>query len=420
MSDDNLADRWENGLASRLLLGLAGALLLNVGFRLFIAIEPQSIIGFIAIGLLYGVAILLIHCTITDIDLGVYGRWLAGAVLAALLAATLMALTLEGYLPRLGTDALAFSKYASELVLAGKTPYGASMLPATEYASYPSQHTTPRIDGSIVQSYSYPAGSFLAFAPLEALRIQLRVLPIFATVACGALITIDAPRRLALIGPAALISATTLTNSAAGGIIDAIWLLPFMLSMREAYRRRWMTAGFAYGLAASVKQQPWIAAPFLLIFLYKATREDGNYRDALYATGSAAAAFIAVNLPFIITNPSAWLSSVVTPIAGGAPMVNVGLGMTLATMLGLVALPTWWYTAAVGAVTTWMLAAYWLYWEDVKWIAWVAPMAILFFHYRSLASYFSLFIPVAIYAILLNSGVVRDEGLSTRIRRWVA
>lgn len=421
MSDsDTIADNWDTDLTSRLLLALTGALLLNVGFRLFISLEPQSLIAVTAIVILYATAILLIHFTVTNIDLAVYGRWLAAAVLLALLIATLMALSIEGYLPRLGTDAIAFSKYASELTLAGQSPYSASMLPATEYASYPSQHTTPRIDGSIVTSYSYPGGSFLAFVPLQAAGLQLRLLPIFATIACGALIAIDAPPELALAGPAALISATILTNSAAGGIIDAIWVFPFMLSMRSAYRREWLAAGLAYGLAASIKQQPWIAGPFLLIYLYKATRHDGSNRDIARAVAGTISSFVAVNLPFIVADPSAWLTSVVTPIAGGAPMVNVGLGLTLVTSIGLVPLPTWWYTAAVAAVTTWMVAAYWLYWEDIEWIAWVAPMAILFVHYRSLASYFSIFLPVGIYAMFLSQRVVRDEPVIQRLQRWAA
>jgi len=385
-------------LGARLLMALAAGLMLNTGFRLWLSLTPQSLIGAFAVGLLYGVATLTLNAVLSNWDMEVWGPRLGRVMVASLLLATLLSITLSGYLSRLGTDAMAFSAYSVDLVLSGQNPFAHSMEPATNVPAYPSEFTTPRIDGTIVHTLSYPAGAFLWFLPAEVLGLQLRVVPIVATAAVAGLIMWDAPSVYEPVGAAAVLAPSSLFNNAAGGVFDILWVLPLMLSLRWAYAERWAWAGGAYGLAIATKQQPWICGPFLLIFLWKTA---GTWREFAALAGRAGAAgagvFFLLNGPLILMDPAAWLTSVVTPISGGAPMVNLGMGMTLLSMNGIYPLATSWYTAAVVGVTVWLLAFYWLYWDDVKWIAWVVPPLILIVHYRSLASYFSAFVPIAVY-----------------------
>lgn len=389
-------------LGARLVMALAAGFMLNAGFRLWLSLTPQTITGAFAVGLLYAVGAVTLNAVLGNWDMEVWGPRLGRIMVAALLLAAFLSISLSGYLPRLGTDAMAFSAYSVDLVRDGLSPFAQSMEPATNLPGYPSEFTTPRIDGTIVYSFSYPAGAFLWFLPADLLGLQLRVVPILATAAVAGLIMWDAPSVYEPVGAAAVLAPSSLFNNAAGGVFDILWVLPLLLSLRWAYSDRWVWAGAAYGLAIATKQQPWICGPFLLIFIWK-TADD--WRHFLEVAGRAGVAvsgvFLLLNGPFIWMDLSAWLTSVITPISGGAPLVNLGMGLTLLNMNGIYPVTTTWYTAAVAGVTIWLLAFYWLYWDDAKWLAWIVPPLILFVHYRSLASYFSAFVPVAVYGTFI-------------------
>ena len=62
-----------------------------------------------------------------------------------------------------GTDAILFAQYGADLILQGANPYVQSMAPAFERYPIDSRYLTYRIDGSTVQSYSYPGASLLIF-----------------------------------------------------------------------------------------------------------------------------------------------------------------------------------------------------------------------------------------------------------------
>jgi len=69
---------------------------------------------------------------------------------------------------------------------------------------------------------------------------------------------------------------------------------------------------------------------------------------------------------------------------------------------GYVHLPRLFFTAATAIAAVAMLVLYWLNFDRLKLLAWIAPPFILFFAWRSLYSYFVFFIPVAYYAVLLK------------------
>jgi uncharacterized membrane protein len=66
-----------------------------------------------------------------------------------------------------------------------------------------------------------------------------------------------------------------------------------------AYRRRWVASGIALGIGAALKWTPGLAALTLVLWL----AASGRRRDALRHGAAAAAAFLVVNVPFLVVAP---------------------------------------------------------------------------------------------------------------------
>jgi len=410
-----LAEEYDD-LGARLFVVLGAGLLFNLGFTFYLSMAPLNALNAAGIVILYGAGGLLLYAVLTNLDIETHGDRLGWLMLGAIVLGTICAMVDRDFIAVLGTDAMAFSKLSAMMVMNGTNPYAASMEPALNLSGYPHSGFTPRIDGSMATSLSYPAGSVVPFLPAQILGIQLRYVSVAAAAAIGCLLVWDLPSRYAIVGPIALLAPTNFLAVSAGGIFDPLWVLPMLLSLRAVHHERWLWAGALLGAAASVKQQPWIAGPFLAVFFYRsASTWRGGIRRFATASAGAVGVFIAVNLPFILWGPTAWLRSVFTPVAGGAPMVQTGNGLTIITMTGLVPLPTSWYTMAVGFVVLWSLAAYVLYFQQLQYVAWLMPAIVLFFHYRSLSSYFTMFIPIAVYGTLVLENELHGEWPSLNV-----
>jgi uncharacterized membrane protein len=419
-------EEWEDSAAARTLLLVTGGMMVFVGFRFWGIIEPQSIVGAAVVIGAYAVAAQLMVFGATGVDAARWGRWIGAAVAIILTLATFGAIIRASgdALPRHGTDAMLFSRYSTDLFLAGENPYTHSMAPAIRDA-HEALYATPRIDGTIVDSLSYPAGAVLAFVPqaatVGAAGIGLRLTLILATLAAALLLINDAPAQLSIAGIAVLIAGRNWWVVSAGGVIDMLWILPVLLAMRYWYAERWSVAAVWMGIACGIKQQPWFMLPFLAAWVWQTAPTWRAFgRRAAATIGPGVAAFLALNLPFIAWDPGAWLGGVLTPVTGSAPMVHHGVGLSVLTWTGLYALPTWWHALAVGVVGFVALVAYSLWFGRLKWAAWVIPVALLFVNYRSLNSYFTAFLPIAFYAILCQYDVV-DRGVSVPapLAEWV-
>jgi uncharacterized membrane protein len=214
-------------------------------------------------------------------------------------------------------------------------------------------------------------------------------------------LTVESPSQLALAPIVVLVGSRNLIWTSFGGLIDILWLLPLLLAMREwhAGRRGW--SAFAFGFAAATKQQVWPIAPFLAIWLYAESDSLGKFVNSAKTTiGYGSAAFLIVNIPFMVWNPPAWGLSVLTPIAGGPQLVEQGIGLVTISMAGIYTLPSSFFTLMVVIATIASLSLYALYWDRAKWVAWIVPPILFWWHYRSLMSYFTYFAPVAYYALL--------------------
>lgn len=397
--------------AYRFMLVAVAALIMQLGFRLFGVLAPVGFTGPVVLAYLFGTGVGLLVAALVDVDLERWGTalalWTSGVVLAA--AAAIVILRPGTYF---GTDAVLFSRYSADLVLSGRNPFAESMAPATDVYGAEVLHVTPLIDGSSVASFSYPAGEILPFIPEAALGGAPNLM--WTLLAFAAVLTVvlvlESPPQLALFPFVVLLGSRNLIWTSIGGLVDVVWLVPLLGAIHYWHEGRLGRSAFAFGLAAGTKQLVWPIAPFLAIWLWN----DAADLDELRADVSTTlrwgfAGFLTLNLPFIVWDPVAWIYGVLTPVAGGAPMVHQGVGLTQLTVSGVYALPKGYFMTLLLATFAVALAVYALNWERVKWTAWVVPPVLFFFHYRSLVSYFTYFLPVAYLALLCALDVRRES-----------
>jgi len=110
---------------------------------------------------------------------------------------------------------------------------------------------------------------------------------------------------------------------AVGGVTDALFV-PLLIGAVYQWDRfptakgPWAWRGpILLGLAMSVKQTPWLVLPFLVAGIALEARRTQDAVHALKTGGRylaiALGAFLLPNIPFILADPHAWLSGVLTP-----------------------------------------------------------------------------------------------------------
>lgn len=396
----------------RLLLVLVGALMLNLGFQLWGILPPGDWVSMILVVYAYGTALGLFIAALVDVDLDRYGYHITGWVGFVIVASTVTILWLRAG-TNFGTDALLFSRYSVDLLLNGRNPFAESMAPATAVYDASILHVTPQVDGTHITSLSYPAGMVWAFVPQAATGfggLNLGETLLVAAVVVLVFLVLESPPSLALMPIVVLLGARNLLWASAGGLLDVLWLVPLLVAMHYWHGERYGAAALAYGLAAGTKQTVWPIAPALAIWLWNDAEDVDEFVDrASTCIRGGLAGFLALNLPFMVWNFEAWARSVFTPISSGAPMIHQGVGPTLASVAGVYALPKDYYTLLTVASFVVALGVYALYWDRMKWVAWVLPPIVLFWYYRSLNSYFTWFLPVAYYAAICALDLRRER-----------
>jgi hypothetical protein len=162
-----------------------------------------------------------------------------------------------------------------------------------------------------------------------------------------ALLGVLGGRALVLISPLALLlaglvvvrrtepSTRRVTIFALGAQAGLLGLLgdPFVdvivaaLLMVAISRRSGPAMGIALGVACAVKETAWFIAPALLVLALR----EGRVRDVRYQAG-ALLAIAAINLPFIVAGPSAWIAGMFAPLTH--PVFPLGVGPGAAGQVG--------------------------------------------------------------------------------------
>jgi uncharacterized membrane protein len=395
---------WEDDLAGRILLAVTGLLAFRLGFRLWTVTNPESPFSAYTAILCYAIGVQLLIVAASDIDLERWGRRITYLTLGGLTLALVASILRTGWLEPLSTDAMMFSRYSVDLLLQGQNPYTESMAPAFNLPGVRAQFATPRVDGSKVETLSYPAGAVLWFVPQRILvgnsPLGLRATILMTAVLVPAIIAHDLRPQLAPAALVASLAGRNLLLTAAGGVFHGLWVLPTLLGLRDWFRGNRLRAAAWLGLAASVKQLPWVLAPFFAIWIWHEADSPSTFvRDAVGPAAVAIGVFAAINAPFIVAAPEAWLEGVLTPLSPGAPLVHQGMGLALLAFVGIAHLPTEWFVMAAGLGFGIILLAYHLYHRELRWALAALPLIVWMLHTRSLASYFTGFGPLIVWSV---------------------
>ncbi len=331
------------------------------------------------------------------------------------------------------TDSAAFDHVAANALLHGADPYTTSMSAAAPLLNNPAYYWTYTATGSHVAHVSYPAGSFLLDVPALALGLQhLTVdwMDLFAWMVAGVMLFALLPASLRWLGGLVILTPVFSAAFSAGGtdaaflpfLVLALWRWDRFGQGREAGVARWL-GPVALGLACAIKQTPWFCLPFLAtgIFLEARSRGAGAARLLLRYVSMAAAAFVAVNIPFILWHPGAWVHGTLLPFV--EPLVADGQGLvSLAThgITGGVDLSA--LTWAAGLAYLAVFAAFVVRYRELKRI-WplLLPVA-FFFSTRSLANYLVDLFPVAVVALATVAPAPRPRAAESHLavrRGWL-
>ena len=313
--------------------------------------------------------------------------------------------------PRFSNDGTSLDTNAAMLLLEGRNPYtDSNMLDMARRFPIQPNWTTPLQKGQFANKVdyptatdfqsvldtdlkagsapefeskvSYPALSFLTLVPFVFFH-DMNVLPFYLLsylLLIGLAVKVARPEMrpwVLLLG----VANVAMWASTAGANLDIFYalLIALVWLLRD---KRWSSAIFL-GLALASKQISWFFIPFYMIMVLR----HYGWKECVYRLAIAGSIGLAINLPFILWNPQAWLAGILAPMAD--PMFPMGVGLINLSVMHLIPfLPKWAYTALEGMAMLASLAWYWRICKRIPEAAMLLAVLPLFFAWRSLASYF--------------------------------
>jgi hypothetical protein len=298
---------------------------------------------------------------------------------------------------------------AARSLLAGQPLYGlphphaGALLPGG--ASAP---VTAMMNGHIVSDYGYPplAAVFAAFVEKLAPGLPSPIVVSRIGLAAGAVLLFRLlPPTLRPAAPVVCFVLPMLPRYAQMGypVLVALPLLVVAVawwpSIGAGGRLGWhgILKGICLGLAAATHPLAWFLTPFVVIGVWLVRRGELSGRATTAVTArwltAAAAAFAAVNLPFVLQSPAAWAHGIAEPLFQHAVPIGQGLvGVTLQLTGGSGALG--WYGYASQVLLIGLLLAFALGVRRLAPAAMVLPWAVFFLATRSQDDYYCLLAPL--------------------------
>ncbi|HUA12296.1 MAG TPA: hypothetical protein VMA83_09850 [Solirubrobacteraceae bacterium] len=331
--------------------------------------------------------------------------------------------------PAYGTDEAAFTQAAANLILHGHSPYGVDLGYALSQYRVPTAFWTLLLNGHVVTSFGYPpaAAVFVAlYAGLFGSTQAVMIVDLIALVVTTLMMFFMLPRRWRALAVLATVGLPVLEGFATSGNVSVVMVM-FMvvcaykwteIGSHERLRRRDWLSAVCLGLAAACSPLSWFSIPFLLTGVYILRAADFGPRRAARVLarygGAAAATFLVINLPFIVTGPGSWFSSVTAPLTQGAIPYGQGfVSLILFFHVGGGDLHV--LALAAAAAYLGILAVFALNFRTLARACFVLAVIPLFFAARSLSEYFTVMIPVWIVSVT----TISPESLrAVREHRW--
>lgn len=257
---------------------------------------------------------------------------------------------------------------------------------------------------------SYPALAFLPLAPF--VWVGLPSVVLFFALCLLALVVLmvrSAPAETRFWLVLLVLADTPLLNAALVGDLDVFYVLLLFIAWR--WWRRPVISTIAFGLALAAKQLAWFFAPFYLVLVWRRL----GPRAALGRLVGGAAIFAAINAPFFVNNPGAWLRGVLAPQID--PMFPLGNGLIRLSLSGIVPLaPSAVYLALEALAIVACILLYWRQRHPAVGVGFALPVMPLWFAWRSLTTYF-YFVTLPALVLTLAEGESEtqlDEGAPSR------
>ena len=397
---------------------VAGMTIIFWAFALYSSVDshPWLIVLVIVLGI-WGLGTIGASLVTVSVD-----RRLAETLAWVTVALSILAFFVWSYLqvlatPGYGTDEAAFDQYAAQLLVHGFNPYAHSLAQSFSLFHVSPNGFTFGLNGQPITQLSYPALSFLLYAPVVAFGATAQVAIVWNVLAWAigmALFFAMLPRR---IRPLAIVvtSFSVYIGYAVGGVTDALFV-PLLIGAVYRWDEFPAQRGLAawrgpvlLGLAMAVKQTPWLVLPFLVVGVALEARraprsgagDASGERPWWWVPGRylaiALGAFLVPNLPFIFADPRAWWSGILTPILSHAVPAGQGyVGLSLFLGVGGGSLLA--YSVALAVILLWLVATFALTYPSLKRVAVLIPAIVLFFSARSFGSYLVTLLPAALVA----------------------
>jgi uncharacterized membrane protein len=340
-------------------------------------------------------SVLLLTVFVAGVGTALFGRGLVLSVLP----------------PQFGNDGTSLDTNAAILLLQGRNPYtDSNMLDLARRFPIQPDWTTPLRQGEFANrmdyptitelqsvldtdmkagsapefesKVSYPALSFLTLVPFTLVK-GYNTLPFFILSYLALIFVAWRIIRPELRPWLILLSLANIPmwSSTVGGNLDVFYTLLIVL-VWLCREKRWSSALFL-GLAIASKQIAWFFTPFYLILIWRTK----GFKEAVLRGLISGLLALAINLPFILWNPHAWLSGVLAPLVD--PMFPLGVGViSLSTSHLMPFLPQIAYSIMEALGIAICLGIYWRICRKYPEAAMLLGVIPLFFAWRSLSSYF--------------------------------
>ena len=391
------ANQADTTLVIRLAFLAGSAFLLATGFRVFPWTGSSAISVVVTLSMYLGALTLAIAALLAQLRLRTATLILAVAFLLGATASVAYGILFE--IPTYGTDVMTFTHAGGETLLRGDNPYSATIeevRPILDELGYRDSLTTPTEDGqALTKIIYYPGGHVLSFTLFLALGLDdLRWVTFLFEVAAFLVVWLMVSPVTRLLLPMVLALEPFLwTIFTGGGTSDWVWVLPLVVSAWMLGTGRMTWAGFWLGIACAVKQHPWFAVPFVAVYVYKETRDEGLSQFGVFLS-MLGLGFLLPNLPFIVWNPSDWIEGILGPAT--LDLVPAGSGLSLLVSQGWVEASRATFTFVMVMIGVGLVISYWFLYRRLKDLLWLLPPVILFFSHRSLHSYFVYWLPLVV------------------------
>ncbi|HEX9069518.1 MAG TPA: hypothetical protein VF807_12175 [Ktedonobacterales bacterium] len=317
--------------------------------------------------------------------------------------------------PDYPNDGTTLDHYAAQEVIAGHNPYITTdlvaairqfnqdpvrttplrqgyfkSLPANQYPSKDQLRNVFNVEPSGFASsisefetrVSYPALAFLPLVPIVWAGAP-NVTPFFLAclVALGVLVVLSFPRQLRWFAALAFAASGPFIVAALNGSLDIFYMV-LVFAAWLVLRRSWSSA-LLFGLALAAKQLAWFIAPYYFIAVWR----HYGWREALKRVGVSGGVFALINLPFFLSDPTAWVKGVLAPMAD--PMFPLGSGLVKLGLSGIGPLaPQAIYSGLEAIAVVVCLVYYFRRGYLAPETGMVLAVIPLFFAWRSLTTYF--------------------------------